>query len=345
MAQSIDSTLLLPAFCRGPVILRAIVLAQAVAIVLAFAPGALSDAWLRLGFISLFVQWITLMTSAALCILRPALNRLPALRLGVAVMAILLVVTACVSLVSHALLAQSLWLSPLALEQFLLQNMLLAGIIGLMAIQFFMLHIQRQQGIIAQSRAELLALQARIQPHFLFNSLNTVAELTQQDANAAEQAILDLAAVFRAAMHAGDTISLSQELTLARQYLSLEQWRLGTRLQVRWQLPEPLPELNLPALTIQPLLENAIRHGIESCVQGGVVGIELVQSKTTMTLLITNPIGDKRDSNTHNGIALANIAQRLQLFFGAEASLSCNEKERQFRVKLVLPKQHSETRE
>lgn len=345
MAQSIDSTLLLPAFCRGPVILRAIVLAQAVAIILAFAPGALNEAWLRLGFISLFVQWITLMTSAALCILRPTLNRLPALRLGVTVMAILLVVTACVSLASHALLARSLWLSPLSIEQFLLQNILLAGLIGIMAIQFFMLHIQRQQGIIAQSRAELLALQTRIQPHFLFNSLNTVAELTQQDANAAEQAILDLAAVFRAAMHAGDTISLSQELTLARQYLSLEQWRLGTRLQVRWRLPEPLPELNMPALTIQPLIENAIRHGIESCVQGGVVGIELVQSKTTITLLITNPFGEKRDSNTHNGIALANIAQRLQLFFGAEASLNCNKKERQFRVKLVLPKQHSETRE
>ncbi|MEO3864784.1 sensor histidine kinase [Rheinheimera fenheensis] len=345
MAQSIDSTLLLPAFCRGPVILRAIVLAQAVAIILAFAPGALSDPWLRLGFISLFVQWVTLMTSAVLCVLRPALNRLPSLRLGVAIMAILLIITACVSLVSYALLARSLWLSPLALEHFLLQNILLASIIGLMAIQFFMLHIQRQQGIIAQSRAELLALQARIQPHFLFNSLNTVAELTQQDANAAEQAILDLAAVFRAAMHAGDTISLSQELTLARQYLSLEQWRLGARLNVQWQLPEPLPELNMPALTIQPLLENAIRHGIEGCVQGGIVSIELVQSKTTVTLLITNPVGDRRDRSNHNGVALANIAQRLQLFFGTDASLSCNEKARQFRVKLVLPKQQSETRE
>ena len=342
MAQASDTTVLLPAFCRGPVILRALVLAQAVAIVQASAPGAGNDPWLRLGFVSLFVQWIMLMTSAALCILRPALNRLPALRLGLAVMAILLLITASVSLAAHALLAQSLWFSPLPAHQFLLHNLLLAGIIGLMAIQFFMLHIERQQRMLAQSRAELVALQTRIQPHFLFNSLNTVAELTQQDANAAEQAILDLAAVFRAAMHAGDSIELAQELQLSRQYLSLEQWRLGKRLRIDWQLPDALPALIMPALTIQPLLENAIRHGIETCEQGGTVGIRLLQSKATVTLLITNPYCGSRDKAAHNGVALQNIGQRLQLFFGQAASISCHAAADSYRVKLVLPKVNAE---
>jgi two-component system, LytTR family, sensor histidine kinase AlgZ len=336
MAYSSSSGILLPAFCKGPVILRALVFAQAVAIVLAFAPGAAEDPWLHLGFISLFVQWIMLTTSAALCLLRKPINRLPALRQGFSVMAILLLVTALVSLVAHLLLAQSVWLVPLSAEQFLLQNLLLALIIGLMAIQFFMLHIERQQRIIAQSRAELVALQARIQPHFLFNSLNTVAELTQQDPVAAEQALLDLSSLFRAALYAGDDSTLMQEIQLARQYLALEKWRLGERLQIDWLLPEPIPELILPSLIIQPLLENAVRHGIEPLTEGGRISVQLQVHRHSCTLLIINPAATAYKSKGH-GIALDNIRQRLALRFDDAARISSAVVDHQFRLKLQLP--------
>ena len=337
MALSSSSALLLPAFCRGPVILRALVLAQAVAIVLAFAPGVTDDPWLRLGFVSLFVQWIMLTTSALLCILRAQLNSLPGPRLGIAVMAILLVVTASVSLVSHAVLAESLWFNPLSSGRFLAQNLLLALIVGLMAIQFFMLHTERHQRITAQSRAELVALQARIQPHFLFNSLNTVAELTQQDANAAEQALLDLAALFRAALHAGDNSTLVAELKLAQQYVALEQWRLGERLQVNWQLPAVVPDIAVPALLLQPLLENAIRHGIEPSAAGGHVDVSVTQHSKQIVILVVNPLSGEVPEVKGNGIALDNIRQRLALQFDSSASFSCAAVNGQYRVKLVLP--------
>lgn len=336
MALSSDTSILLPAFCKGPVILRSLVFAQAVAIVLAFAPGAAEDPWLHLGFTSLFVQWIMLCTSASLCLLRKYLNALPALRQGISVMAILLLVTAMVSMVAHFLLAQSVWLVPLSKEQFVLQNLLLAMIIGLMAIQFFMLHTERQQRMLAQSRAELVALQARIQPHFLFNSLNTVAELTQQDPDAAEQALLDLASLFRAALHAGDKSDLRKEVTLARQYLALEKWRLGDRLRVQWQLPDPIPELPMPALVLQPLLENAVRHGIEPLADGGCISVQLSLHKHSCTLLIINPAPTLAGPKG-NGIALDNIRQRLALQFEESARISSAIVDGEFRLKVQLP--------
>ena len=130
---------------------------------------------------------------------------------------------------------------------------------------------------------------------------------------------------------------------LAKQYLSLEQWRLGSRLAVHWHLPEKIPDLAVPALTIQPLLENAIRHGVEGCIQGGEVNIQLTQTQVAITLLITNPVCDIRNSSSHNGVALANISQRLQLFFGVDANISCVENSGEYSVKLVLPRQHNET--
>lgn len=334
---ALTSTILLPAFCKGPVILRALVLAQAVAIVLAFAPGAANDPWLRLGFVSLFVQWIMLTTSALLCFFRHYLNRLSAVSLGIAVIAILMSVTFAISVSSYWIIADSLWESPLPFTQFVLQNLLIALIIGLMAIQFFMLHTERHQRITAHAKAELIALQARIQPHFLFNSLNTVAELTQHDAKAAEQALLDLSALFRAALHAGSNSSLNEELKLARQYIALEQWRLGERLRINWSVSENIPNISVPALLIQPLLENAIRHGIEPLPSGGEIDVSLTIHTRQVVLLIVNPVLPGEVLSKGHGIALDNVKQRLALMFDDSASLVCARVGQQFRAKLVLP--------
>lgn len=334
---ALTSALLLPAFCKGPVLLRALVLAQAVAIVLAFAPGAANDPWLRLGFVSLFVQWIMLTTSALLCFFRHRLNTLSAVSLGIAVIAILMSVTFVISVSSYWLIADSLWAAPLPFTQFVLQNLLIALIIGLMAIHFFMLHTERHQRISAHAKAELLALQARIQPHFLFNSLNTVAELTQQDAKAAEQALLDLSALFRAALQAGSDSSLNAELKLARQYIALEQWRLGERLRINWSVPENIPNISVPALIIQPLLENAIRHGIEPLPNGGDIDISLTIHTRQVVLLIVNPVIVVEAFRKGHGMALDNVKQRLAWMFDNRASLVCARVGQQFRAKLVLP--------
>lgn len=331
------SNVFIPVFCKGPVILRALVLAQAVAIVLAFAPGASSEPWLRLGFVSLFVQWITLTTSALLCVFRRQLNGLQPVKQGAAVISILLLVTLTVSISAYAVFADSVWGNPLPFTQFVVQNLLVSAIVGLMAIQFFMLHTERHQRLTAQARAELEALQARIQPHFLFNSLNTVAELTQQDAKAAEQALLDLAALFRAALHAGSESTLNAEIILAKQYSALEQWRLGERLTISWTIPQIVPEVPVPALLLQPLLENAIRHGIEPLPEGGEITIELNVCAEQVVVMIVNPVVASDSRNKGHGIALDNVRQRLELMYEGKGNLASARIGLQYRVKLVLP--------
>ncbi|MDP4536859.1 histidine kinase [Alkalimonas collagenimarina] len=329
----------LPAFCQSRGVLAVVVLAQAVAIILAFSPGSEGDPWLRLGVISLFVHWTSLLSIAVLCRLRLRLALYRPWVQGLAALLTLLFFTLVVSLIAVPFLAGFHWQPAQSLWQFTLTNLLIAFIVGLLAIQFSAMHLERSLRIEAQSRAELDALQARIRPHFLFNSLNTAAELTHQDPAAAEQALLNLASLFRAAMHAGEQAQLQDEIALAKQYLALEQWRLGERLQVHWRLPKELVALTMPVLTLQPLLENAIYHGIEPAKKGGILDIELVQSARSVTLLISNTLPEQAvRSSKGNGIALENIRQRLALMYQQHAQLHCSRVEQQFRVKLVLPR-------
>ncbi|MEE2024658.1 MULTISPECIES: sensor histidine kinase [Alkalimonas] len=343
-ADSFSHPLLLPAFCQNRGVLAVMVLSQAVAILLAFAPGAQGDVWLRLGVISLFVHWTTLLSITLLCYLRPRLVRFSPQLQGAVVLLTLLLFTLLISLLAWMFLANFGWRPPTGVAYFFWSNLFVAMIVGLLVIQFCLLHLERSVRIAAQSRAELDALQARIRPHFLFNSLNTAAELIHQDPSAAEQALLDLSALFRAAMQAGGQASLRDEIALARQYLSLEQWRLGARLRVDWQLGDAVPEVMMPVLTLQPLLENAIYHGIEPDKHGGRICIELVQSRQAVTLLIINSLPDTKRSAKGNGIALDNIRQRLALLYQDRAQLHCSSNDGHFRVKLVLPYSEPETR-
>lgn len=329
----------LPYLCRGHFVLRLVVLAQAVAVVLAFSPGITADPWYRLGIISLFVHWVALLTTGCFCYWRNALNRLKSEFLLLSCISIFMLCTLAISLSAYYWLAQQQIYLVHGLMAFLLGNILISLIISVIAIQFFIIHSEKNQQVRAQSEAELTALQARIEPHFLFNSLNTVAELTQVNPDAAEKALIDLAALFRAALHAGETVSLAEELDLARQYLSLEQWRLGSRMQIEWQQPDVLPTLRLPALTVQPLLENAVRYGIEPSMQAATLQISVIESRQAVTLVITNPIVSTHQRRSGNGIALANIQKRLQLHYGSAAKLHSAVSDGQYRVKLVLPKE------
>ncbi|GAB57859.1 sensor histidine kinase [Rheinheimera nanhaiensis] len=330
----------LPYLCHGHFVVRLLVLGQALAVVLAFAPGIHAEPWQRLGLISLFVHWVSLLTTICLCQLRQWLNSLAPVWLLLATVFIFEIATILVSVISHSWL-QAQHPSLLAsLTGFVLANMMISGIVAVIAIQFFIIHTEHNQQVRSQSQAEFNALQARIEPHFLFNSLNTVAELIHVAPDAAEQALLNLSALFRAALNAGQVISLADELKLSAQYLSLEQWRLGERMTVQWDLPEPVPAMQLPALTIQPLLENAVRHGAEQSQTKAMIHITVLESRRSVSIVITNPLGNKAQQQQRgNGMALDNIRQRLQLHFGIDAQLHSASNEGRFRVKLVLPKQ------
>ncbi len=333
----------LPAFCTPRVLLTTLLLAFCVALLLAIAPGASEDRVIRLGTTSWFIAWVTLLTVVALCSLRRLLQRLPVPALLTAVMAILLLVTGGVSVFAYQILVQLGWHATEEPLWFLLHNLAIAAVVGGVGIWMFSLHLGKSRQLSAQTKAELDALHARIRPHFLFNSLNTVAALIPENPGDAERAVLDLASVFRAALHAGDTSTLTDELDLARRYLSLEQWRLGDRLEVDWQVPDGLPMLPVPILSLQPLLENAVRHAAERHNGTCHISLQCQVSERSICVVIDNDLAPEStpEPRIGNGISLDNIRDRLGLMFGDRASLRAAPVDHHFRVKLVLPRENA----
>ncbi|MFC0048939.1 sensor histidine kinase [Rheinheimera tilapiae] len=328
---------LLPEFCRSGTVLRIIILAQALAILLALVPGVTTEFWSRLGLISLFVHWVTLPLLALLCLFQRYWRQFSPPALAWFFLLLLLLISLVVGTFAHQFLQSAGWPGAGDYHSFLLQVLLMSLLVGVIGIQLGILYVQQRLRLDAQARAELDALQARIRPHFLFNSLNTAAELTHSQPDQAEQALLDLASLFRAALHSDTAVTLEEDLLLARRYLALEQLRLQHRLQLEWRVPAQLPLLTIPCLTLQPLLENAVRHGIETRSEPGLIRLELTVGSGAVSLLIENPRGDVRPHSGGNGIALSNIRRRLELMYGDRARLVAVMSPDSYGLKLTLP--------
>ena len=343
-----ESCSYLPDLCAPMAVLGVVLIAELLAIALALAR---QNHWVNffadLGRTSVVLQWLSLTSAAVLCGIRPRLSRLP-LREG-SVLAFLAIV-ANVFVVSEALYWVGYWIAPgvaadgwLPVDHwfFAARNLAIGGIIAGGLLRYFYVSDQWQHNVRREAQARIHALQARIRPHFLFNSMNTIASLTRSNPAAAEQAVEDLADLFRASL--SDTcqrITLADELEIAQVYQRMEQQRLGDRLRVNWAL-DPLPtDAMMPSLTIQPLLENAIYHGIERLADAGVVDTSGRREQNMLYITITNPTpsagGPER---TGNQMALENIRERLALAFGAEAGLTIEEPAGQFRVTLAFPYQ------
>jgi two-component system, LytTR family, sensor histidine kinase AlgZ len=190
----------------------------------------------------------------------------------------------------------------------------------------------------ALADARLQALQARIRPHFLFNSINAVLSLMRSDPRRAEEALEDLAELFRALMQDNRRLTtLADELALCRRYLDLEQLRLGDRLQVEWDAANLPGDALVPQLLLQPLVENAIYHGIEPGAGPGNVLIRISRDKDQVRLLLSNPYHPEHQHRAGNRMALANIRERLALHFDVEASLTTEVVGARFEIRIVLP--------
>ena len=190
----------------------------------------------------------------------------------------------------------------------------------------------------ALTEARLQALQARIRPHFLFNSINAVLSLIRSEPKRAEEALEDLAELYRALMQDNRRLStLADEVTLCRQYLGLEQLRLGERLRVDWDIASMPADALVPQLLLQPLVENAIYHGIEPGTEPGTVRIHIARDKSQVRLLLTNPYHPDYQHRIGNRMALANIRERLALQFDVEASLATEVAGDRFEIRIVLP--------
>ena len=327
-----------PSFCRWSLLLAVVVVTQIS--VLLMGVGTLRDfSLLVLGSVSIYAQALALVTAAGLCIVRAWLGRLSARGawLGSWLVAI---VVALVFSYSAGIVGTVLGLGPGRenFGMFILQSVLAVALVSVALFRYLFIRAQWQAQVLARSEARVQALQARIQPHFLFNSLNTIASLIPDDPNAAEHAIEDLADLFRGSMRRADSlISLSDELKLAKKYLQMEQRRLGERLSVDWKVSELPDSATILPLTLQPLLENAVGHGIQSRVDGGEVRVYGRNENDNIVITISNPLGPIDHTSKGHGMALANIRERLKLAFGSNASLITHQSDEQFFAVLSLP--------
>lgn len=190
----------------------------------------------------------------------------------------------------------------------------------------------------ALAEARLLALTARIRPHFLFNALNAVLGVMRADPRRAETAIEELADLFRVLMRENaDLVPLSEEIQVARQYVNLERLRLGERVRVVWDMTACPPDPLVPPLMLQPLLENAVYHGIEPSTEPGEITIRFEREGTRLRVELSNPMV-AADSHVHgNQMALANIRERLMLFFDLDATMTTQVCDGRFNVSIEFP--------
>ena len=327
-----------PLFCRWRLLLAVMAVTQVS--VLLIGVGKLSEfspVWL--GVTSLYAQALALVTALGVCLGRSWLGRLSARGawLGSWLVAVLVALAFSYSV---GIIGTVLGVGPgrQNFAIFIWQSILSVALVGMALLRYLFIRAQWRAQVLAQSEARVQALQARIRPHFLFNSLNTIASLIPEEPLNAERAIEDLADLFRGSMRRADSlISLSEELDLARRYLQMEQRRLGDRLRIDWRVNE-LPEgASILPLTLQPLLENAVGHGIQPRADGGELKVYGRAEKDNIVITISNPVEPGEHDSRGHGMAVANIRERMELAFGPAASLITHQDEEQFYAVLSLP--------
>ena len=208
---------------------------------------------------------------------------------------------------------------------------------GLAAVMFQWLHLRAKATLPAETKARLAELQSRIRPHFLFNTLNTALALVRLDPGRAEGVLEDLAELFRVAItDSGESVTLAEEVELARRYLAIEQIRFGDRLQVTWDLEPGAAAARMPPLLLQPLVENAVRHGVEPSPEGGAIRVRTRVKHGRAVVTIANSVPDAA-SRPGNGMALQNVRERLRLMHDVAAQFDARRGPDAFRVQIVVP--------
>ncbi|MGD8587707.1 MAG: histidine kinase [Chromatiales bacterium] len=332
----------LPDFCSIRAVFGVVITAQLLAVLLTLAAvDGIAKIPQQLSILSLLVQWIALSTAALLCLMRTWLQHQSDRFAAMMAWGLLQLVTLLVSFtalwVHDALVPVSLWETGQGL---LPRALCISVVVGWLLLHYLQLQYRWRQQLEAENEARLQSLQSRIRPHFLFNSMNTIASLTRSNPVLAEEVVEDLADLFRVSL--GDAklrSTLGRELELARQYLNIERHRLGQRLRVEWDLQGlPLGAM-LPPLMLQPLLENAVYHGIEPAAKGGVIHISGRYRRGRVNLGIRNSIPNTPEAGHHKGnrLALENIGERLAGLFGGQASLTQSWVEGEHQVRLVIP--------
>lgn len=342
-AEKSDSDFL-PDFCNASVIINVIIIAEMLALVITLVTRRISLNLLQdLLIVSIFVQWIALMSVAALCYARKYLNRLSNLRaLGMAYL-MLLCITVLVSEFAVWLLY---WISkmptprPEWYEYFHIQNLTVSMIVNALVLRYFLAKHELKQRTLSEARARAEALQSRIRPHFVFNSLNIIASLTRTAPDKAESAIENMADLFRKMLTTDEMlVPVKNEIDVANKYLALESLRLDNRLTLDWDIGKFPRKAVMPVLTLQPLLENAIRHSIENLPAGGTVQVGLWEENDFIHIKVATPApkSKAREEDSMHGKSLDNIRTRLHNHYGGTAKIEVSEANDRCTVTVVLP--------
>lgn len=343
--ESGDESHFLPNFCRGRAVFGIMLIAELLAVVITLITRRISENLFQdLLLISLFVQWMALLSAVTLCTARRFLNTLPNRRaLGFAYLLLL-----AVELLTSELAVWVLYLSggvgsprPDWYAYFHIQNFTVAAILSALALRYFLARHQLQQRSLSEARARIEALRSRIRPHFLFNTLNIIASLIRSAPDRAETAIEDMADLLRNMLGESENlVPVNNEIAIARKYLDIEALRLDNRLQVDWDVGKFPRRAVMPVLTLQPLLENAIHHGIEPNPLGGVIQVRLWEDGETLHIAVTNPLlrrKTKAADAPRGGHTLDNLRQRLISHYGEAARLAITENRDRFTATVSIP--------
>lgn len=339
---------ILPDLCQSQAVFALVLVAELMAVLLTLAATGLRQfQWETLALYSFFVQWVALVSAMMLCRLRPRFRTWSAVRAGTVSYLVVLGVTVVVAVVGQWLLY--VWFAGPADPGFtpdyaqLLTILLIAAILAGVILRYLYVQQQLRNQQQVELNARIQVLQSRIRPHFLFNSMNSIASLIVSAPETAERVVEDLSELFRASLAEPTLVPLTRELDLCRQYLDIEKLRLGERLQVEWQV-DPLPDAaHIPSLLLQPLVENAVFHGIEPLPAGGKIVIQVTVKDKYIEVYMTNPVPftpqemTKNNNPRHNRMAMDNIRCRLLAHYGARASLSTAVDSETFITRITFP--------
>jgi two-component system sensor histidine kinase AlgZ len=342
-----ESQAYLPDFCATGTVFFVVLVAALVSIVLTLAGSSPSGRFLlELAKTSLFVLWLALLGCALMCALRGRLEGSGKTRAFVLGFVVLLAM--CLLLAEIAYQLTRIFAASAIIEDthagFIFRTFTISAIVIALAMRYLYVSSEWRRSIVLEAQARISALQALIRPHFLFNSMNTIASLTRSDPRQAEEAVEDLSDLLRANLGGTkDRTTLKQELEVAAIYQRIEKLRLGDRLQVRWDVGDLPMRALIPSLTIQPLLENAIYHGIELLPDGGEVLVRGTRDGDELVISMSNPVAtDTERSKRGNRMAMSNIRQRFELAYGARASVDVEDPGDRFSVHLRFPCEEKE---
>lgn len=328
----------LPDFCQLPALFALLVVGALTVTVMWLARDDRHD-WAAYNVSMLFVIWLAMVVTLALCKSRQLLQRLPGHVPYVGAWLLIVLIVFVASAIARWLDgALQTALIGSSMGAFLRDNTVIATLLGAAMLRYFYVLAQWQARLAAVTRAQVEALQARIRPHFLFNSMNTVAALIRVDPAAAERTVEDLCELFRAALGQHDVGdgTLGEELALIERYLAIEQLRLGSRLRIRRELQDAPADFPLPRLLLQPLVENAVRHGVQPLREGGEVFLRGTRAGGGIRIEISNPL--PATPATHgNGHGLDSVRQRVAWRYGPKASVEASAQGDRFVVLLQLP--------